>query len=290
MTITGTASATPYTVTATGSDGSFDKATATFTITTPATTLVPTQGLSGVTVTASGSGFTPGATIVFTISAGGTIGAASACTATGTGTISGCTFTVSGAAAAYTVTATGSDGGADKATATFTVTTPGITLAPIVTAAAVNTTGISVSWSAVPGAVNYTLMYARFPWLPIAYVSVGTATVYNLTNLGFGLTYYITVWAWNNTSEGPPSNVAVAQTDVPAPPAPPFPWATLEAVTTLSVLGSLAVSAAIAVWVSGRRGRRAQRTATASLAVTLARSRPRPGEINEPPNRDRRRP
>ena len=135
-----------------------------------------------------------------------------------------------------------------------------------------------MSWSAVHSAVNYTLMYARFYGLPIAWLSVGTKTVYNLTNLGFGLTYYITVWAWNNTSEGPPSNVAVAQTDVPAPPAPPFPWATLEAVTTLSVLGSLAVSAAIAVWVSGRRGRRAQRTATASLAVTLARERQTGGE------------
>ena len=156
-------------------------------------------------------------------------------------------------------------------------TAPQLT-APIVTAAAVNTTGISVSWSAVHSAVNYTLMYARFYGLPIAWLSVGTKTVYNLTNLGFGLTYYITVWAWNNTSEGPPSNVAVAQTDVPAPPAPPFPWASIEAVTTLSVLGSLAVSAAIAVWVSGRRGRRAQRTATASLAVTLARERQTGGE------------
>ncbi len=156
-------------------------------------------------------------------------------------------------------------------------TAPQLT-APIVTAAAVNTTGISVSWSAVHSAVNYTLMYARFYGLPIAWLSVGTKTVYNLTNLGFGLTYYITVWAWNNTSEGPPSNVAVAQTDVPIPPATPFPWATLEAVTTLSVLGSLAVSAAIAVWVSGRRGRRAQRTATASLAVTLARERQTGGE------------
>ena len=159
-----------------------------------------------------------------------------------------------------------------------TTVTLSVVLPPIVDASAVSDTEITVSWSAVPGAVNYTLMYARFPWLPIAYVSVGTATVYNVTSLGFGLTYYFTVWAWNLTAEGSPSNVAPAQTDVPIPPATPFPWATLEAVTTLSVLGSLAVSAAIAVWVSGRRGRRAQRTATASLALTLARERQTGGE------------
>ncbi|MGA8091144.1 MAG: hypothetical protein WB984_01415, partial [Thermoplasmata archaeon] len=119
---------TGTTVTVTDAGG--QSATGTFTVTIPTVTLVPTQGLTGVTVTASGSGFTPGATIVFTISAGGTIGAASACTGTGTGTFSGCTFTVTGAVAVYTVTATGSDGSYDKATTTFTITLPAITLTP----------------------------------------------------------------------------------------------------------------------------------------------------------------
>ena len=153
---------------------------------------------------------------------------------------------------------------------------------PVVTAAAVNETGITVSWHAPPGHVaNYTLMYARFYGLPIAYISVGNKTVYNLSLLGFGLTYYFTVWAWANaTSEGPPSNVAAAQTDVPAPPAPPFPWSTLTTITTLSILGSVAVSFALLGIVDGRRRKRTQGAAT----IALARSR-RQGEANYPANR-----
>lgn len=96
--------------------------TATFTVTTPAVTLTPTQGLSGVTVTGSGSGFTADVTITFTISGGGTIGSASSCASGTTGTFSDCTFTVSGAGASYTVTATGSDGPFDAATTSFTIT------------------------------------------------------------------------------------------------------------------------------------------------------------------------
>ena len=61
---------TGTTVTATDAGG--QSATGMFTVTIPTVTLVPTQGLTGVTVTASGSGFTPGASIAFTISAGGT--------------------------------------------------------------------------------------------------------------------------------------------------------------------------------------------------------------------------
>ena len=150
------------------------------------------------------------------------------------------------------------------------------------TASAVNETGITVSWHAPPGHVaNYTLMYARFYGLPIAYISVGNKTVYNLSLLGFGLTYYFTVWAWSNaTSEGPPSNVAAAQTDVPAPPAPPFPWSTLTTITTLSILGSVAVSFALLGIVDGRRRKRTQGAAT----IALARSR-RQGEANYPANR-----
>ncbi|MGA8543297.1 MAG: IPT/TIG domain-containing protein [Thermoplasmata archaeon] len=119
-----------YNVVATGSDAGSDTATTTFTITLPTLTLSPTQGPSGVTVTASGTGFTPGVTITFTISAGGTIGSASSCTVSGTGSFSACTFTLSGAAATYTVTATGSDGSFDAGTASFHVTTPAITLTP----------------------------------------------------------------------------------------------------------------------------------------------------------------
>jgi hypothetical protein len=127
--ISGTASGIPYTLSATGSDGAFDRATAPFTITTPAISLSPTQGPSGATVTISGTGFTPGATITASISAGATIAGCSG-TVSATGTFS-CTATVSSATpAGYTVTASGSDGGGDHASATFTVTAPTITLSP----------------------------------------------------------------------------------------------------------------------------------------------------------------
>jgi hypothetical protein len=119
-----------YTVTATGSDGGLDNATALFTIKTESLTLAPAQGPSGATITASGNGFTPGKTITFTINGTGSIGSASGCTATG-GSFSGCTFTVSGAAGTYTVTATGSDGTFDNATVSYQVTTPTVTLDPI---------------------------------------------------------------------------------------------------------------------------------------------------------------
>jgi len=156
---------------------------------------------------------------------------------------------------------------------------PGLS-APIVSAAPINDTAITVTWTASTGYVtNYTLAYAHFYGLTIARLSVGNkSTVHNVTGLGFGLTYYFTVWAWNNTTEGPPSNVAVAQTDVPPPAQTPFPWATLEAVTTLSILASLAISVAISSFVAGRRSRRAEGAA----AVAIARSRPRDGEINVP--------
>jgi len=101
----------------------------TFILPTPALSLSPTQGPSGATVTASGSGFTAGVAITFTISGGGTVGSASACTASGMGAFTGCTFTISGSSTGYTVTASGSDVGtvaADTATATFTVMAPSV--------------------------------------------------------------------------------------------------------------------------------------------------------------------
>lgn len=158
--------------------------------------------------------------------------------------------------------------------------TPAIVSA-VVTAAPVNTTTITVTWGAVAGSVqNYTLMYARFYGLPIAYISVGVRTVYNVTDLAPGLTYYFTVWAWEGGTEGPPSNVAAAQTDPLPPIVTPFPWAQLDAITTLSILGSLAFAAVIATVISGRRSRRAEGAA----AVALARTNPprTQGEINVP--------
>jgi len=156
--------------------------------------------------------------------------------------------------------------------------------APVVTAAAINTTAITVTWTAEAGAANYTLMYARFYGLPIAYIPIPAAkTVYNVTGLGSGLTYYFTVWAWSGGVEGPASNVAAAQTDPLPPVQTPFPWAQLDAITTLSILGSFAISAAIAVFVAGRRSRRAEGVAAVALARTRPRDadrevyRPRPG-------------
>jgi hypothetical protein len=151
---------------------------------------------------------------------------------------------------------------------------PGLS-APVATAAAVNTTAITVTWTASTGTVtNYSVTYARFYGLPIANLSAGTALVYNVTNLGFGLTYYFVVTPWNGTTRGPASNVAAAQTDPLPPIIPPFPWSTLTAVTMLSILGSLAFSAVIASLVAGRRSRRAEGTA----AIALSRTRPRDTE------------
>jgi hypothetical protein len=145
--------------------------------------------------------------------------------------------------------------------------------APVITsAAAVNTTEITVTWTAPVGTVtNYSLEYARFYGVPIATLSVGTVNVYNVTGLGFGLTYYFEVRAWNLTVGSPPSNIAPGHTDPLPPTVPPFPWDTITAVTMLSILGSMAVSFAIAGFVSNRRGRRAEGAAAVAVARTAAR-------------------
>ena len=152
--------------------------------------------------------------------------------------------------------------------------------APVLTAAAINTSTVSAAWSAPVGTVtNYTLEYARFYGVPIAFLSVGTATVHNITGLGYGLTYYLTVWAWNGSAEGPPSNVAAVQTDPLPPVVQPFPWQELDAITLLSITGSLAFSAVVAVIISNRRGRRAEGAA----AVALYRTAPRTPYSGLPP-------
>jgi len=158
---------------------------------------------------------------------------------------------------------------------------------PVLSAAAINTTAITATWTAPTGTVtNYTLVYARFYGVPIAYVSVGTATVYNLTGLGYGVTYYLTVWSWDGLDEGPPSNVAAVHTDPLQPVVPPFPWQTLDAITTLSILGSLAIAFAMSTYVAGRRARRAEGVASIALAraqgSAIQRRPSRPyGEVRE---------
>jgi hypothetical protein len=160
---------------------------------------------------------------------------------------------------------------------------PGLS-APIAAAAPINSTAITVTWTASTGTVtNYSVTYARFYGIPIASESAGVKLVYNVTGLGFGLTYYFTIHAWNNTTEGPPSNIAAAQTDVPIPPQTPFPWDTITAVTMLSILGSLAFSAVVASVVAGRRSRRAEGAAAVALARTAPRGRE--GEIRAPRQR-----
>lgn len=146
-------------------------------------------------------------------------------------------------------------------------------LAPVVTAAPINETAITVTWSAPPGVImNYTIEYARFYGVPIAWINVaGTKHVYNVTELGMGLTYYFTVWAWNSSGMGAPSNVAAAQTNAPTPPPPPFPTSTVAIITTLSVLFGLVASILISVYVSGKRGA----TARGASAIALGRSSPR---------------
>ncbi len=146
-------SAGAKTVVASGNDVgtvSGDSASATFTVLVPTIVLSPTQGPKGITVTVTGSSFSPSTPIsIFTFN-GAT--PAQSCTSqmtSGTGTFS-CTFTVPpDSAGAYTVVATGSDGGSDTASATFTITTPTITLTPsqgpVGSSVTVSGTGYSVN-------------------------------------------------------------------------------------------------------------------------------------------------
>ena len=121
-----------HSVTETGSDGESDTASTTFTITTGAITLSPSQGPTGITVTVSGTGFTPN-TAIATFTFDGVTHGHQTCTSqttSGTGTF-GCSYTVPlDAAVPYSVVTTGSDGGSDTATTTFTITTPAISLSP----------------------------------------------------------------------------------------------------------------------------------------------------------------
>ena len=163
-------------------------------------------------------------------------------------------------------------------------TAPG---APVLSAAAINDSAITVSWSVPTGTVsNYTLAYAHFYGRQVAYINVpGGQTVYNVTDLGFGLTYYFTVWAWTSGTEGPASNVAPAQTN-PQPTAPVQPGlstSTIVAITMLSILGSVAFSFAVTVYVSERK----VRPVRASSAVAMGRSRP-PAPQNRPYTAPRR--
>ena len=122
-----------YTVAAAGSDAGADTASTTFTVTTPAISMTPTQGPTGITVTVSGTGFTPD-TATSTFKFNGATPATQTCTAQTTSSSGAfsCTFTVpSDAAGGYSVVATGSDAGADTAGTTFTITTPTITVNPV---------------------------------------------------------------------------------------------------------------------------------------------------------------
>jgi YVTN family beta-propeller protein len=100
-----------------------------FTVTTPMITLSQSTGPNGAIVSVSGSGFTQGVAITFTISSGGTISSASLCSTDGTQEFNSCTFTVTGTpSTSYVITATGSNsltGGFDSAPAMFTITALG---------------------------------------------------------------------------------------------------------------------------------------------------------------------
>jgi len=125
-----------YTAVASGNDvGSVsgDTASTSFTITAPSILESPAQGPKGISVTVTGTGYTPGATIT-TFTFNGATPGTQTCTAkvvTAYGGFS-CAYTVptGSSAGAYTVVATGSDGGFDTDSDIFTVTTPAIVLSP----------------------------------------------------------------------------------------------------------------------------------------------------------------
>ena len=143
----------PYAVEGEDATTSTSTAAVTFSVTTPKVSLSPAQGPSGTFVGASGSGFTPGATITISISAGGTLGSGGSCVATAAGKFSGpgCSFTITGAPGRYTLTSAGGDGSFDSATSSFTVTKPAIEVAPgqgpVGAAVSISGTGFSVSKS-----------------------------------------------------------------------------------------------------------------------------------------------
>ncbi len=114
------------TVTATDVGG--QTATGTFTVTTPAIAVSPSQGPVGATVTVSGTGFSVLSTVGLLFD-GVTV---TSCTSGSLGTdVSGdfsCTFAVPSGTVGTMVTAT--DVGGQTATGTFTVTTPAIAVSP----------------------------------------------------------------------------------------------------------------------------------------------------------------
>ncbi len=114
------------TVTATDVGG--QTATGSFTVTTPAITVMPGQGPIGATVTVAGTGFSVTSLVGLNFD-GVTISSCTSGSLTtgGTGAFS-CTFAVPSGTSGTTVTAT--DVGGQTATGSFTVTTPAITVTP----------------------------------------------------------------------------------------------------------------------------------------------------------------
>jgi hypothetical protein len=133
--------------TVTVTDAGGQKASGTFTVTTPAITVSPKRGPIGATVTVSGTGFSESSTVGLVLD-GVTI---ASCTSgslgsNGAGAFS-CTFRVPSGTSGTIVTTT--DTGGATATGKFTVSTPKITLSPkqgpIGATATVSGSGFSVS-------------------------------------------------------------------------------------------------------------------------------------------------
>ncbi len=122
------------TVTATDTGGA--TATGSFTVTVPSIFIVPRSGPSGTVVTVSGTGFTPGATISFSISSGASVTPSGTCQVSSSSGSSDGTFTcsvtvTSSSPANYTLTSTGSDGTFDQASTTYQITPLVLTLSPV---------------------------------------------------------------------------------------------------------------------------------------------------------------
>ncbi len=137
----------PYSVVGEDTATSTPTAAQTFTVTTPAIVVSPSQGPVGATVTVSGTGFSVSTTVGLLFD-GVTV---STCTSGLLGTdVSGdfsCTFSVPDGTSGTTVTAT--DIGGQTATGTFTVTVPTIVVSPsqgpVGATVTVSGTGFSVS-------------------------------------------------------------------------------------------------------------------------------------------------
>jgi uncharacterized protein (TIGR02145 family) len=140
--------------------------------------------------------------------------------------------------------------------------TPGLGTPANVTASAASATSITVSWSAVSGAVDYYVYRSTSATGTYSRVGNTSATTYTNTGLTTGTTYYYKVSAYNGSTESPQSAYASATANTPIPTVPAVPIGVTAAVESST---SIVVS-----WttVSGTTGYYVYRSTSATGTYT----------------------